>query len=314
MVTWPPLAGISDRSDPETARRGRAPDGAPSRPLWLLALGAAAGLAAAAWGIVDAGGAARGGLPSGAAASVNGALIRLEDYQRMLEALASDRRSPLTPADERRVLDRLIDEELLVQRGLDLELPSLDRRVRADLTQAVIASVLAEVEDDVASPEELERHHREQAEFFTRPGRLRVRQVFVRASAPDASERAGEASRRLRAGEPFAEVEQELGDDPVAPLPDAPLPALKLREYIGPTAARAAYDLEAGGISDPVRSGMGFHVLELLVREADRLPPLEEILEEVRADHRRRRGDQALRSYLDELRRQADVRVAEELP
>jgi hypothetical protein len=57
---------------------------------------------------------------------------------------------------------------------------------------------------------------------------------------------------------------------------------------------------------------MGFHVLELVEREPDRLPPLDEILEEVRADYRRRRGDRALRSYLDELRRQADVRLAPE--
>jgi parvulin-like peptidyl-prolyl isomerase len=251
-------------------------------------------------------------LPPGAAASVNGTLIFAEDYERMLAALASERRSPLTREDRRHVLDRLVDEELLVQRGLELDLPSLDRRVRADLTQAVIASVLAEVEEDVASREELEAFYREQGDFFTRPGRLRVRQVFVRASGDGAEDRAREAARRLREGEPLASVQDALGDDPVAPLPDARLPALKLREYLGPSALRAAYDLEVGGVSDPVRSGMGFHVLQLVEREPDRLPPLDEIEQEVRADFRRRRGDRALRSYLDELRQQADVRFAPE--
>ena len=38
-----------------------------------------------------------------------------------------------------RVLDRMIDEELLGQRGLDLGLVRADRRVRADLVSAVIA-------------------------------------------------------------------------------------------------------------------------------------------------------------------------------
>ena len=79
----------------------------------------------------------------------------------VLAALASDRRSPLGPEDRRHVLDRLVDEELLVQRGLDLDLPSLDRRVRADLTQAVIASVLAEVEEDEASHGDLEAFFQE---------------------------------------------------------------------------------------------------------------------------------------------------------
>jgi parvulin-like peptidyl-prolyl isomerase len=251
-------------------------------------------------------------LPPGAAASVNGALILVEDYERMLAALAGDRRSPLGPEDRRHVLDRLVDEELLVQRGLELDLPSLDRRVRADLTQAVIASVLAEVEEDAGSRSDLEAFFQEQRDFFTRPGRLRVQQIFVRASDENAEARAREAARRLSEGEPFAVIEETLGDDPVARLPDALLPALKLREYLGPSALRAAYDLEVGGVSEPVRSGMGFHVLELMEREPDRLPPLDEIVEEVRADYRRRRGDRALRSYLDDLRSQADVRLAPE--
>ncbi len=310
MVPCPPLVEISKPPDPgvpgdEPSAAGR------TRPLWLLGLGAALGLVAAAWGLARGGGPGVD-LPPGAAASVNGALILAEDYERMLAALASERRSPLGPEDRRHVLDRLVDEELLVQRGLALDLPSLDRRVRADLTQSVIASVLAEVEGDVASRGDLEAFSQDQQDFFTRPGRLRVRQIFVRASAENAEARAREAARRLREDEPFAVLQETLGDDPVAPLPNAPLPALKLREYLGPSALRAAYDLEVGDVSAPVRSGMGFHVLELVEREPDRLPPLDEILEEVRADYRRRRGDRALRSYLDELRRQADVRLAPE--
>ncbi|MEN8184527.1 MAG: peptidylprolyl isomerase [Myxococcota bacterium] len=280
------------------------------RSLWLLGLGALLGLCAAAVGLLRDGGDSSS-LPAGAAASVNGALILQDDLTRLLSALAADRRSPLDDDDRRHVLDRLIDEELLVQRGLELGLSSHDRRVRADLTQAVIASVLADVEDEVASRGELEDFYGEEQEYFTRPGRLRVRQVFVRAAREDAEARAQEASARLRQGEPYPEVRKALGDDPVAPLPDAPLPALKLREYLGPTAARTALDLPAGGVSEPVRSGMGVHVLQIVEREPDRVPPFAEIEEEVRAEYRRRRGDRALRSYLEQLRGDADVRVPE---
>ena len=79
-----------------------------ARARWLLGLGAAAGLALAASSLLSAPGAGGPPLPEGSVARVNGTLIRSEDLQRLLAALASDRRTPLTDEDRRRVLDRLI--------------------------------------------------------------------------------------------------------------------------------------------------------------------------------------------------------------
>jgi len=45
-------------------------------------------------------------------------------------------------------------------------------------------------------------------------------------------------------------------------------------------------------------------------REREYAPPLAEIEEQVRAEWVRRQGERALREYLDELRRRADVRSA----
>ena len=88
---------------------------------------------------------------------------------------------------------------------------------------------------------------------------------------------AAEAASRLRAGEDFAAVDELLGDPQVAELPAGYLPAAKLREYVGPTATRAAMELEPGGVSDPVRSATGYHVLQLVDREEGRVPPFAEI-------------------------------------
>ena len=68
--------------------------------------------------------------------------------------------------------------------------------------------------------------------------------------------------------------------------------------------------LEPGGVSDPVRSATGYHVIQLVDREKGRVPLLAEIEGEVRAELVRRAGDRALREYLDELRERADVRIA----
>src|SRR6266446_3398750 len=122
--------------------------GASSRlgPL-LLALGALSGIAVAASGLLRNGLDNRSALPSGAVARINGQIIRVADYERVVAGLADDRRDGIDDAQRRRVLDRLIDEELLIQRGLELGFARQDRKVRADLTAAVIASVLTEHED-----------------------------------------------------------------------------------------------------------------------------------------------------------------------
>ena len=292
---------------------------APRRALIWLALGCAAGVALSAWGLLA--NAPSQALPQSAVARVNGALIRADAYHRLVAALAADLRGPVTPELRRRVLDRMIEEELLVQRGLELGLAASDRRVRADLSSAVIRSVVVEAEDESPSPGALRRFYREQAAFFTRPGRFRAAQMYFRApGAPggageDAARRRAERARaRIAAGEDFEALRAASGDAEVSPLPNALLPPAKLRDYLGPTALQAVMALAPGETSAPLRGAGGFRIFRLLQREPPRLPPFEEIREQVQAEWRRRAGDEALRRYLAELRERADVAVRPQLP
>ena len=284
---------------------------APRAVLWL-ALGATAGIGCAALGLLLSGERDRA-LPANAAASVNGAVIRLEEYDRAVAAFASDRRDPIGPEERRHVLDRMLDEELLVQRGLELGLARSDRRVRGDIVSAVIELVVSQADGVEPSEGEVRAFYEENRDYFAHTERLLVQQVFVRAaplrSEDEARARAEQATRRLRAGEPLDRVRETLGDSEVAPVPRDLLPIAKLREYLGPTAARAAEALEVGGASDPQRSASGYHVLVLLDRSPGRAPPLSDVQEEVRAELRRRVSERALRTYLDDLRARADVRV-----
>ncbi|HSQ01191.1 MAG TPA: peptidyl-prolyl cis-trans isomerase [Candidatus Dormibacteraeota bacterium] len=286
----------------------------PRRPTALLAGGAVLGALLAAAGLTAPGVAT---LPPDVVALVNQSPIRTEDYVRMVEAVAGDRRAPIEDADKQRVLDRLIEEELLVQRGLTLDLPRLDRRVRADLTQTVIDGIASQADEREPSDSELQAFYDAHRDIFAGPGRLRVRQVFVRVTTPSdpaALARADQAAQRLRAGESIDAVQAALGDPPLAALPDTPLPPTKLRDYLGPTALRTALELDVGEVSDPVRSGTGYHVLQVAERQADTAPTLDEVRPQVVAEFHRQASERALRNYLDELRAGAEVKVREPLP
>jgi len=276
----------------------------------LLSLGAGLGLVLAAVGLLASGGAAGTDLPGDAVARVNGVAIRLDDYRRAMASVAQDRREPPDAALRRHVLDRLIDEELLVQRGLELGLARVDPRVRRELAAAVTASAVAGAAPRDPTPAELAAFHAADGAFFARGGRLHVRQLYVSADTPDGAARAARSAERLRAGEPLAAVRDALADPDPAPPPDVPLPIAKLADYLGPTALRTALALPPGTVSEPVRSASGWHVLIVVARHEAEPPPLADIETQVREEWQRRAGERALRAQLDELRARADVEVA----
>ncbi len=276
-----------------------------------LAIGAAAGLLLATASILEPG--PEFPISDDVAAVVNGVEIRAADLERAVAALAADSRNPVGEPERARVLDRLIEEELLVQRARELGIDRHDRRVRSILVADMIDSIVADVGSFEPGDAEIEAFYGENADFFAHGGRARVRQIRVavdgRRSDAEALAIAREAAARLRAGDDPAAVAAELGDAPVAPLPDALLPLTQLRTYLGPTPAKRAASLATGEVGDPVRGGSSYHVLQVVERVPGRLPPLGEMRPQVLAEMRRREGDRALRAYLDALRRDGDVRL-----
>lgn len=301
----------------------------PAAP-WLLLAGAAIGLGLATFGLLETRGDASG-LPPEAAAVVGDRTIRRIDYERVLAGVEGDMRNPVDESMRRRVLDRMIDEELLVQRALDLGLAVIDRRVRGELTSGLIDSIVSEADSDEPSGSQVVEHYEENIDFFTRPGRLRARTIFFSDRRDDsdprgtATDRAVQALERLRnqegnrkrspeeSGESVSEIQQALGDPQVSPVPDTLLPASKVRDYVGPTILETLLRLETGSWSEPILSGGGTYLASPVERESAIVPGFDEIESLVRQDLKRRRGDQALRNYLDDLRVQTPVAIDESI-
>jgi hypothetical protein len=278
----------------------------------LLVLGTAAGIALAAVGIVRSG--ERASVDAeGAIAVVNGQRISRESFARFAAAVAAERkRVELDAATRRLLLERMVDEELLFQRGLALGLQRHEPTARRSIVAALIASVTADAE--LAEPDQktLQRFYDENPERFARPGRLVLDVAFVGlAGKPEALAfgEAQEIARRVRAGEDFSRVRDELADQPLAALPAGPLPFETIRQYLGPTSARAATRLEVGQVGSPTRGSDGYYVVRLRDRTPGETAPFGEVREQVRAELLRSRSDRALRDYIADLRHAADVRI-----
>ena len=280
----------------------------PRRGGRLLAVGASLGLAAALWGALGQPGLGR--TDADAIATVDGVTIARADYARALGALAADKRSPLDTADARRALDRLIDEELLVQRGIDLGLGESDLAVRKSLVEAMVQFAVAESAGREPSEEELRRFYAERPELVQSAPELRVRVVSFpsRDASAVAAMRAG-----LRAGQDFDAAAAASGAEAVV-VPDTLLPAAKIADYAGPAVRDAAMTLAPREVAGPLDAGGVPTFVTLLERRAGTPPPFDSVREVVAEEWQRRQAESALDRYLADLRRKATIRYSADAP
>jgi hypothetical protein len=108
------------------------------RALVLLWVGAGIGLALALAGIVrPAKGPAKAALSPGVVAIVNGQPLLQGDYDVALRAVAAFQQHPVTDLDRHAALDRVIDDELTIEYGLELGMARGDPTTRQALLSAV---------------------------------------------------------------------------------------------------------------------------------------------------------------------------------
>ena len=70
--------------------------------------------------------------------------ISMEKYLVQLEGLAKDKKSPISQKDKEYVLERMIEEELLIKRALDLGMLENNPIARGTIVQQMIKTIIAE--------------------------------------------------------------------------------------------------------------------------------------------------------------------------
>jgi hypothetical protein len=247
-----------------------------SRP-WLLAGGMLVGAALAVFYIVRVPETAEP--TTDAVAWVNDRPIFRASYENALQAVAGDRKDGTLRQDDReRVLQRLIDQELLIDRAIELGLHERDPQIRNQLATAMIDFLVRRGEDDASAADEAELRafYEEQHFRFERSPQYRV---AVEGGA--------------------------------VPLPDGPLLAKDIEQRLGPSAARRVAELEVDE-SAVIGEGGGQYTVRLLERSGGEPVPFEEARGAVEAAYLRAKSEAAVREFLEVARQRTDIRVEAE--
>ncbi|MDP9124126.1 MAG: peptidylprolyl isomerase [Pseudomonadota bacterium] len=286
----------------------------PHRSLALLALGALAGLVIAGYALFTAPGSTTDKIPQGAIALVNHRQILLSDYRNQLQGLYGVAVEKATPAQRKAVLESMVSEELLVQRGLEIDLPATDPGVREALVSGVELASAADIDARKPAEAELRAWFAAHRDKYTSNGSMLLHDLVVAAgngrSAEQASGIAESAARSLRQGMTLKDAIVRFG------LREARKPGVE--EQVDIAVARTLGDglfavadrLAAGQVSDPVAARDGVHVLFMERRHREERREFEAVRDQVASDLQRDAVRRAHAEYVQFLRGRAEVLLA----
>lgn len=224
--------------------------------------------------------------------------------QQVVEQLQLPAEEKLDSNARQRLLELLIDEELLLQHSESLNSLSDDPVLRKQLVHRVIDQVVEAYLSTGVSEQDLRDFYVSHRAVFEHPKNIAI---FALRFTTQADAHAARAS--WLAGANTSRLARQFNGQPMRHIPSSLLPEHMLQRYLGPTLADVALALEAGQISQPQVRADGVYLLQVLDERPAYTPDFELVKQEVRAEYTRRGRDHALEATLAKLRHQADIRL-----
>ena len=154
---------------------------------------------------------------------------------------------------------------------------------------------------------EVEAFYKEHPEMFLVPAKLTVSEIVLKAPSEEArTQREADALAivaELRGGADFAETARRVSEVGTKDAGGALGEIAK--GDLAPVLETVAMALPAGGISDPIPMGYGFHILKMDSRVDEHQEKLEDLREKVRTYLTDRKFNEERVKYLDRIRAEA---------
>jgi peptidyl-prolyl cis-trans isomerase C len=185
--------------------------------------------------------------------------------------------------------------------------PEVERLLKEAHRQVLIGRLVEVVRQSksvAVTDDQVAQFYEANKAIFKEPETFRASHILGRTE-----EEAKKALSRLKAGEPFPKLAEELSSDPTKAR-EGDVGYFSKGQLI-PEFEKACEDLKAGQTSGIVKSALGYHIILL----AERRPPRERSLEEVKDALRRQLASQGqqrqVEAFVQELRSKAQITIRE---
>jgi O6-methylguanine-DNA--protein-cysteine methyltransferase len=200
------------------------------------------------------------------------------------------------------LFDQFLDEKLLTRLAVDRKL--VRRAAGTAAPRRAIDALLQRDLQQEPAPAEVARYYQAHQAEFSRPERVRVRQILTEDRGT-----AEKALHEIARGASFAEVARRLSRDPSAASGGDQ--GELARGDLPPAFAEVIFSLKPGQVSGLVPAEYGFHIFQVTARQPAEVVPLAEARGEIAAKLRQERADRLLRSLVQQARTRYNVEVYE---
>ena len=243
-------------------------------------------------------------LPNDVIAIVNDKIIPSERYRTVIQLIENDKRDDLTEADRKMALDRIIEEELLVQYAYQNGFLEADDLLRKSIVRSVVDSIVEQSVSVIPDEDELQDFYRDNLPVFTLDEQYRV-VILSSQNLLDIKT----AKEIWQESYDIQKLEIDIPSISQLGIPSGFISKLRLGTLIGPLLRDVVLSLRIGETSKVIETIYGYTIVTLVDKKDKIIPEYSDIKEVVLQEYRRRQRENILEELLSDLRRQSDIDI-----
>ena len=222
--------------------------------------------------------------------------ISRQRFEEIIKVLDDQSNSELTLEKKNLIRERLIDEELLIQRAIELDLVRNDSLVKGNVIQTMFQHIINSNELVEPSEAELREYFSKEKNYFSSGRRYKLKNYTFRNL--DDAETAINLLNQSDLESFLKLVETKSAID----LPNVFLTPQKIRDYLGPKVLDELPSLEKGGFSNIFEINEVPSIVICIDILLNNNPKFEEIAEQIKNKFIRDREDSLVKEYIENLR------------
>ena len=206
-----------------------------------------------------------------------------------------------TQGRDQQLLQRLIDDELILQRAEELGILQADPGIRKLLARSAIETVVSKSQALPVTESELVAFYDNHQAVFQQPQR-----ITLQSAQFDDVETANTTRKAVLLGQSLKKAASSTGAE-MLPIPLSPLPKHALIRYLGASLTDLALTLSTMEVSQPIIRGDSVYLLQVFENQPTTLMPLEQVRETAMTELKIRQRRDSLATTLAELKQQASI-------
>ena len=234
---------------------------------------------------------------------VNNNFITQDQLTQALRKFTALKGAEPSTDETQQVLQRLIDDELLIQRGEQLLLPETDPGLRKLIVQSLIQQIVNSDQHPLIDDNQLRAFYHSHRAVFEQPQRRKLAVIIF-----DHQSDAVAARRALTKGATVHDIKTNYSATCIE-LPQVLLPRNAIQTYLGSHLTNVALGLHQGEISPPIRQGSTFYLIQSIDIQPTYVPTFAQAREQVLGEYKQRQRDQLLSDALNNFRSQASIDI-----